>query len=63
MKRMIVASMSDRFNRWYDALPSQVQAELDDYADAEGYPLYDDCTDSELAFLMEYANNLNASRR
>jgi len=58
MKRMIIASMSDRFNRWYDELPSRVQEELDDYADEEGYPMYDECSDAELSSLMDYGVNL-----
>ena len=42
------------FDSWYDSLPSSKQAEVDDYCDEEGYPLYDECSDSDLSAIMDY---------
>ena len=54
MKRMIKASSAiDDFMKWYDNLPSNQQAKVDDLADDLGLPLYEDCTDYELAQLHD----------
>lgn len=54
MKRMIKASLAiDDFIEWYDKLPSNQQAKVDDLADDLGLPLYEDCTDYELAQLHD----------
>lgn len=60
MKRSIKASRQSyrEFIRWYDMQPISIQNKLDDYADEEGYPMYDECSDAELSSLTDYGNNL-----
>ena len=43
----------DSFYDWYDSLSSRDQARVDDLADDLGLPLYDDCSDAELATLHD----------
>lgn len=57
MKRWIHAkediSASASFDRWYDSLSSKEQDKVDDLADEMGLPLYDECSDAELAQLHD----------
>ena len=48
----IVASVDD-FYEWYDKLPSIIQYKIDDIADDMGLPVYDECSDEELATLHD----------
>ena len=43
----------DSFDVWYDSLASSEQARVDDLADDLGLPLYDDCSEAELAMLRD----------
>lgn len=37
-----------KFMRWYNSLDEELQWDVDDLADVFGFPLYDECTESEL---------------
>lgn len=43
----------DSFFKWYDSLSAEKQAHVDDLADDMGLPLYEDCTEGELAQLHD----------
>ena len=47
---------NDEFFNWYDSLPGRLQNKVDDIADEWGLPYYEDCSDAELASLMEAIN-------
>lgn len=48
-----VLSYYDQFEIWYDNLDEEQQWEVDNIADSEGLPFYEDCTEEELAWLMQ----------
>ena len=43
----------DDFYDWYISLPKDMRATVDDIADAEGLPYYDECSEEQLLWLME----------
>lgn len=44
---------STYFDNWYDSLSEDEQMEVDDLADEEDIPFYDDASDAELSYLMD----------
>lgn len=48
---------STDFMSWYDNLPEKEQWKVDDIADEEGVPFYDEASDAELAFLKDQYEN------
>ena len=53
---------STQFQEWYDSLIEEEQWNVDDVADIENIPMYEDATDTELAFL-KYQYETNAYPR
>lgn len=43
------------FSKWYDSLRSSQRDLVDDIADQEGLPLYEECSDDQLAWLIDEA--------
>lgn len=43
----------DDFYDWYISLPKNMRATVDDIADTEGLPYYDECSEEQLLWLME----------
>lgn len=54
----ILSSIS--FFKWYDALPEESQEAVDDIADSEGIPFYDQASDEELAYLKDRYESIHA---
>lgn len=54
---MKIIKASRTFDKWYDLLSKEDQAWVDDLADSEGLPYYDDCSESDLNFLMSAYQN------
>lgn len=57
--RVVKASTAARtwsdFSKWYDSLTSNQRNVVDDIADEEGLPLYEDCNDEELSWIIDEA--------
>jgi len=51
--RTEVCASSKSFDDWYDSLKSADQAKVDDLADDMGLPLYEECSEAELAQLHD----------
>ena len=43
------------FSKWYDSLTSDQRDKVDDIADEEGLPYYEECSDDQLAWLIDEA--------
>lgn len=57
--RVVKASTAARtwsdFSKWYDSLTSKQRNVVDDIADEEGLPLYEECNDEELSWIRDEA--------
>lgn len=56
-KRKLKESFRNDFFDWYDMLSPEKQAEVDAFAEDEGYPEFlSDCSDSDLELIMDHFN-------
>ena len=51
-----------KFYDWYNTLPLKQRHEVDDWCDEEGYPLYDNCSQAELATIHDHFESEFAQR-
>lgn len=58
MKRYVKSTSSTAwsdFSKWYDSLGHLQRDTVDDIADEEGFPSYEECSDDQLAWLIDEA--------
>lgn len=48
------STMFETFRAWYDSLSDDDQYAVDDFADTENIPFYEEASDSDLSFLMDH---------
>lgn len=58
-----VTASTDSFFDWYDSLSISNQYKVDDIADEEGLPYYEDASESDLDWLMERCQNILSSTK
>lgn len=51
----------DNFIAWYDNLSGEEQWEVDDIADTEGIPFYEDASDEQLSWLYDQCNHAGSN--
>lgn len=56
IKSSTVLCSYDEFITWYDNLPDEEQWKVDDVADTEGIPFYEDASDEQLSWLYDQFN-------
>lgn len=49
-----ISTNYDDFMDWLLSLPDDIQWEVDSFADEQGLPLYQDCSDEDLAWIIDY---------